>query len=60
MSIFRTIFYLPVVVPAVASAVLWIWLLNPKYGLVNAALGVVGIDGRSGSTTPRGRNPGSC
>ena len=45
MSIFRTIFYLPVVVPAVASAVLWIWLLNPKYGLVNAALGVVGIDG---------------
>ncbi len=45
MSVFRTIFYLPVVVPAVASAVLWIWLLNPKYGLVNAALGVVGIDG---------------
>ena len=45
MSIFRTIFYLPVVVPAVASAVLRIWLLNPKYGLVNAALGVVGIDG---------------
>jgi multiple sugar transport system permease protein len=45
MSVFRTIFYLPVVVPAVASAVLWIWLLNPRYGLVNAALGAVGIDG---------------
>jgi multiple sugar transport system permease protein len=45
MSVFRTIFYLPVVVPAVASAVLWIWLLNPTYGLVNQTLGVVGIDG---------------
>ncbi|MEA2613495.1 MAG: multiple sugar transport system permease protein [Chloroflexota bacterium] len=45
MSVFRTIFYLPVVVPAVASAVLWIWLLNPTYGLVNQTLGLVGIDG---------------
>jgi multiple sugar transport system permease protein len=45
MSVFRTIFYLPVVVPAVASAVLWIWLLNPTYGLVNQTLGIVGIDG---------------
>jgi multiple sugar transport system permease protein len=43
ISIFRTVFYLPVVVPTVAVAILWIWLLNPQYGLVNQALGFVGL-----------------
>lgn len=43
ISIFRTIFYLPVVVPTVAVAILWIWLLNPQYGLVNEILGAVGL-----------------
>jgi multiple sugar transport system permease protein len=38
MSIFRTLIYLPSVVPTVASAVLWLWLLNPEYGLVNKTL----------------------
>jgi multiple sugar transport system permease protein len=43
ISIFRTIFYLPVVVPTVAVAILWIWLLNPQYGLVNQVLGFLGL-----------------
>ena len=43
IGVFRTIFYLPVVVPPVASALLWIWLLNPQYGLVNQGLGAVGL-----------------
>jgi multiple sugar transport system permease protein len=38
MSIFRTLFYLPAVVPTVATSVLWLWLLNPQYGLVNKTL----------------------
>jgi len=45
IGIFRTIFYLPVVVPSVAAAILWIWLLNPQYGLVNEFLARFGIDG---------------
>jgi len=45
IGIFRTIFYLPVVIPAVAAAILWIFLLNPANGLVNAILGVLGIEG---------------
>lgn len=36
---FRTILYLPQMVPTVASAILWIWVLNPRYGLVNTILG---------------------
>ena len=45
IGIFRTIFYLPVVIPGVAAAILWIFLLNPANGLVNQFLKVFGIDG---------------
>jgi multiple sugar transport system permease protein len=37
MTWYRTIYYLPSIVPVVANAILWIWVLNPEYGLVNAA-----------------------
>ncbi len=40
---FRTCFYMPMIVPAVASAVLWGWLLNPDFGLVNAVLKSLGL-----------------
>lgn len=42
-SIFRTIFYLPSTVPAIASSVLWLWLFNPEFGLLNAILSTFGI-----------------
>jgi multiple sugar transport system permease protein len=45
MAIYRTIFFLPTLVPQVAVAVLWIWLLNPQFGLVNEILALFGIDG---------------
>ena len=45
MAVYRTIFFLPTLVPAVAMAVLWMWLLNPGFGLVNGMLDVVGIQG---------------
>jgi multiple sugar transport system permease protein len=38
LALFRTLVYLPSVVPTVASAILWLWLLNPEYGLVNKTL----------------------
>ncbi len=37
MTWYRTIYYLPSIVPVVANSILWIWVLNPEYGLVNAA-----------------------
>lgn len=46
-GIYRTIFFLPTLVPEVALAVLWLWLLNPGFGLVNAVLDYVGINGPS-------------
>jgi len=35
---FRTIFYLPCLVPAVASAMLWLWVFNGEYGILNYGL----------------------
>ena len=35
---YRTAAYLPTVVPDVAYALLWLWLLNPLYGPINLAL----------------------
>ena len=37
-SVFRTVFFLPTIVPIVASAVLWLWVLNPESGLINGML----------------------
>lgn len=45
ISIFRTIFYLPTVTSGVASAVLWMWIFNSNYGLVNTMLAEIGIQG---------------
>lgn len=43
IAFFRTSFYMPTIVPAVASAILWSWLLNPDYGLINSFLGSIGL-----------------
>ncbi|MDX1933090.1 MAG: sugar ABC transporter permease [Capsulimonadales bacterium] len=37
-SIFRTVVFLPSLVPTVASAMLWLWLFNTKLGLINTML----------------------
>ncbi len=45
MSAYRTLFYLPAIVPAVASAILWIWMFEPTRGLINLALQNMGVKG---------------
>jgi len=42
-GVFRAIYYLPSLVPAVASAMVWLWILNGRLGLLNQALMAVGI-----------------
>jgi multiple sugar transport system permease protein len=42
-SVFRTAFYLPAIMPAVANAILWFWILNPEVGLANLLLRRVGL-----------------
>lgn len=43
VKVFRTIFYLPVVLPAVAVLSMWKYLFDPQFGLVNQVLGWFGI-----------------
>jgi multiple sugar transport system permease protein len=43
MSIYRTVFYLPAIVPVVATSVVFVWLLNPQIGLVNQLLQAFGL-----------------
>ena len=45
ITIFRTIFYLPAVMSGVAVALLWQWVFNPNYGILNYLLEMVGIIG---------------
>ena len=51
-GIFRTIFYLPHVTPPVAVGVLVLYLFNGPYGIVNKALGHIGITGPFWTTSP--------
>ncbi len=53
VSFFRTSFYIPAIVSSVAAAVLWSWILNPKYGPVNGLLGLVGITGPNWFSSPK-------
>lgn len=45
LPVFRTVFYLPVLVPTVVNTALWLWLFNPDFGLLNAALQGIGLQG---------------
>ncbi len=38
LSVFRTLYYLPSIVPAVASSLIWIWIFQPDRGLLNQLL----------------------
>ncbi len=43
--LFRSIYYLPTVISGVGVAMLWRWLFNAEFGIINELLGNVGIDG---------------
>jgi multiple sugar transport system permease protein len=43
LGVWRTIFYLPAVLPTIAVGMVFLWLFNTDYGLVNAMLKTVGL-----------------
>ena len=46
-TILRTTVFLPAVVAGVATALMWGWVFNPRYGLIDGLLGIVGLQGPS-------------
>ncbi|OPA74356.1 spermidine/putrescine ABC transporter permease [Paenibacillus selenitireducens] len=57
INYYRTIFYLPAVIPIVASALLWTWMLNPDFGLINMFLRAVGLPDPAWLMDPRYTKP---
>jgi multiple sugar transport system permease protein len=43
VPIYRTLFFLPSLTPAVANALLWVWIFSPDFGLANYLLQAVGL-----------------
>lgn len=43
--IFRSIYYMPTVISGVGVAMLWRWLFNAEFGIINVLLGKIGIQG---------------
>jgi multiple sugar transport system permease protein len=44
IAVFRTLFYLPSIMPAIASFLLWIWIFDPSRGVLNRGLMAVGVN----------------
>ncbi len=45
VAILRSIYYMPTIISGVAVAMLWRWLFNAQFGMVNILLGKIGIRG---------------
>jgi len=51
-NVFRTLFYMPMQIPIVASTIVWIGVLNAQNGWLNYGLGAVGVDGPNWLQSP--------
>jgi multiple sugar transport system permease protein len=56
-SIYRVIYFLPSIVPTVASTLLWLWILNPQSGVLNTILGYFHIPGPNWLNDPNWAKP---
>jgi multiple sugar transport system permease protein len=52
VAFWRTIYYLPSVIAGVAVAILWSLIFNPRFGILNWLLSLVGIDGPGWLASP--------
>jgi len=52
MSVYRTLYFIPVVTMPVAIGLVWRWLYNSDYGVINYLLSLVGIDGPNWLSDP--------
>jgi multiple sugar transport system permease protein len=57
IRLFRTIYFIPSIISGVILSVLWMWLLNPEYGLINSSLQFFGLQGPLWLIDPRWSKP---
>lgn len=51
-AVFRAIYFLPVMTSLVAVGVIWSWLYQPRFGLLNSILGLFGISRQMWLSSP--------
>jgi len=52
LALWRTLFYIPSIVPIVATTIIWLYVLNPRFGLLNWFLGFFGVPRLRWLTSP--------
>ncbi|RED75703.1 MULTISPECIES: carbohydrate ABC transporter permease [Cohnella] len=52
LSMWRTIYYFPAILSGVAVSLMWMWVLNPDFGVINLLLSYVGIEGPGWIASP--------
>jgi multiple sugar transport system permease protein len=45
LSVYRMVYYLPAIIPSIAASMVWLYLFQPEFGIVNWVLSLVGIKG---------------
>jgi multiple sugar transport system permease protein len=58
ISVFRTIFYIPSIVPVVASSAIWMYIFDPMFGLLNSIIRAAGLPPQSFIYSREGVIPG--
>lgn len=53
IAVYRTVFFLPSIVPTVATTAIFLWILNPQIGLVNGLLSKMGVVGPAWLNDPK-------
>lgn len=44
MTLFRVVYFLPMVLPAIVVGIIWGWIYNPVFGLLNSLLSSIGLE----------------
>lgn len=57
VGFFRVVYYIPVITSWVAGSLIWKWVLNPNYGILNSLLSLVGIEGPKWLQSPQWAMP---
>ena len=57
VGLYRTLFFLPSLMPVVAGSILWMWMYNGQSGLINTGLRAIGLDGPAWLADPNWSKP---
>jgi len=57
LGLYRTIFFLPSLMPVVAGSILWLWMYNGQSGIINTGLHAIGINGPAWLADPAWAKP---